>query len=744
MIKQIRKRINAVLGDFSIPWKLGALLFLPWFCLLWAAVILSGNLWSHFKQGRETERTVQTLIAAGNFVHEVQKERGLTNALLAGSGAATELSAQRAATDRSGAGSAELLAQVQDLRKRVDARALAAPEAFRQYTGIVGSALQLAHLKDLNTGAQGNLRALNLLQLAGESAAQERGFIAGLMAAGSYTPAQIARVHALGAQRAERLDQAAASAGDQLRPLLAPLLEARTDAEIDADLAALESRSQGPWGFTRDLWWRATTARLDRYHDGAQDLGSFLVKAAAAEAAAARLEFLLYTSALIFVFLFGVGLMAPAIAANLVRPIRTLTRIMRETDLGTRLTMHGKDEIGQLAQAFNSYQERNTGTIRKVNVESSRLASLAVALDSATGEMRSATAQVAEGSDAQRGVADQIAAAIHQFSRSIEAVAHSSSEALEMSAQARDLAMNGGQSGRASQEAMKQIQGTTSRILSAVQVIQEIARQTNLLSLNAAIEAAKAGELGAGFAVVADEIRKLAERSAGAAREIGTLIEEADRAVKRGVSDVESAAKALASIERQVQDLASLIEGIGQATREEAATGAEITRQVESSRLAAETNASGAVQLAASVDSVARSVDELSRAADVFAREMASFRLGDTSATLDTRSVIAAHQAWKGKLLAVIDGESTERLDPSEVGREDACALGKWIFGPDAPRGHASFDRMKERHAAFHTCAARILREAQGGRGAQAKEMIDSELNHVTREVIRLLNTVVS
>jgi methyl-accepting chemotaxis protein len=743
VIKLIRKRINALLRNVSIPKKLAVLQALPWISLLWAAVLLSQALWLHYSSGRATRATVQTAVQAGRVVHEIQKERGLTNALLSGNGQPEGVAAQRQATDAKLSGLKDSPApRLLDLRTKVDARSISAPDAFKEYTGIVSGLLSGTEFLSADAKADRGLRALNSLQLAGEAGAQERGFVNGLLAAGSYAPPQLARVHTLGALRNERMRVALEQTPASQKALVAPLAEEGAQASLATMLTELESRSQGPWSFTKEDWWKTATALLDQFHEAANTLGTSLAREAEAEASSARLEFLVYTTGLVMFFLFGVGILSPAISVNLVRPLRHLTQVMRDTDLSTRLNMRGKDEIGQLAQAFNGYQERNTATIRKVNLESSRLASLAVAIDSATGEMRSATDQVAQGSDAQRHAADQIAAAIHQFSRSLEEVARSASQALETSILARDLADQGGRSGQASQAAMREIQGTTGRILSAVQVIQEIARQTNLLSLNAAIEAATAGEFGAGFAVVAEEIRKLAERSGGAAREIGTLIQEADHAVKRGVDDVASAAQALSSIEAQVRDLAGLIEGIGQATKEEAATGAEITRQVESSRLAAETNASGAIELSATVDSMARSVDDLSRAADVFAREMASFRLGESAGALDANAVIAAHQAWKGKLLAVIDGKLTEQLDVGTVSRDDACGLGKWIYGPDARRSHPSFERMRERHAAFHTCAGRILRHAQGGEKAKAAELIESDLTPITREVIRLLGSV--
>lgn len=103
----------------------------------------------------------------------------------------------------------------------------------------------------------------------------------------------------------------------------------------------------------------------------------------------------------------------------------------------------------------------------------------------------------------------------------------------------------------------------------AVKVIQDIARQTNLLSLNAAIEAAKAGQHGKGFAVVAEEVRKLAERSGSAAKEIARLIEDSNLAVAQGQDTVQEAVTALGRIREHIAHLSHVSEAVGLAAHEQ-------------------------------------------------------------------------------------------------------------------------------------------------------------------------------
>lgn len=734
------------LQDVRISLKLALLMALPWAVLVVASWILGRQAWMerHFAQAAVT--TVQIAIDGGRAAAELQKERGLTNALLSGGGNRAQVLSQRGAADRCVAllPEKDRPRELNLLRGKIDSASIPAPEAFKAYSDMIGALLGRADLTSKDPAIDRGLAALRHLQLAGEAAAQERGLVNGLVAGGGYTPTQLARVQALGARRAERLQAALEQAPPAARVTISALLAAPAQGPVPAYLSELGGKANGPWSFSREAWWDAASARLNHIQGAAEALGGQIHDAASSAATRERTVLVSLLVTILLVFWMGVGVLYPAIARNVGRPLRSLAKTMQSSDLSTRLKMTGGDELGQLARAFNEYQQHNMNTIRKVNQESSRLASLAVSIDSATGEMRSATDQVAHGADTQRHVADQIASAVRSFSQSIEEVARSANEALDKAYTTRDLAGQGGTSGEASREAMRKIQGTTERILVAVRVIQDIARQTNLLSLNAAIEAAKAGAMGKGFAVVAEEIRKLAERSAGSAREIGALIAEADDVVQSGVTEVEASARALSEIEAQVKVLANLIEGIREATRAETSTSADIANQVEASRATAESNASSAIQLAASVESVGRSVDELARAADVFSREMGSFKLRDERETFDPQNAVSAHQAWKGRLLAVVHGSSQEKLNPDLVGRDDACLLGKWIHGPEAPRQRPGFERLQDRHARFHETAREVLLCAERKDRAEAERIIDSKLVPLTREVIKALGEVTS
>jgi methyl-accepting chemotaxis protein len=163
---------------------------------------------------------------------------------------------------------------------------------------------------------------------------------------------------------------------------------------------------------------------------------------------------------------------------------------------------------------------------------------------------------------------------------------------------------------------MEQIRDATSQVVKAVQVIQDIARQTNLLSLNAAIEAAKAGTMGKGFAVVAEEVRKLAERSRSAATEIAQLNERTQEAVAGGVEGMKVSLSNLETIRQRIDSIAGSIREIGSLSQAQAETSHDVTRRMTQTTDRLAQNASATQELSATVLEITRTSDDLASVAE--------------------------------------------------------------------------------------------------------------------------------
>ncbi|MFC4259779.1 methyl-accepting chemotaxis protein [Marinobacter lacisalsi] len=332
--------------------------------------------------------------------------------------------------------------------------------------------------------------------------------------------------------------------------------------------------------------------------------------------------------ALIFILLATVVVIVIAavlgglVGRTVTRPLARVSDMMREVaegdgDLTHRLPDEGNDELAVLCQRFNAFIAKIHGTIREVDETTRQVASAAEELSSVAEETR-ASVQV-QGSET-----DQIASAITEMAATIHQISKNANEVQQAGADADRLSREGGQTMAGSQQSVAQLSQNILESATAIEalaarsddiqkvldVIHEVTDQTNLLALNAAIEAARAGEHGRGFAVVADEVRQLARRSGESAGQIREMIDgftsETRSAVDRmrssqGLSDetverINHASSALSTIERSVEHIHDQVTQIAAAAEEQSQVAEEINKNVVRIVEAAQNSDAGVTQ----------------------------------------------------------------------------------------------------------------------------------------------------
>jgi methyl-accepting chemotaxis protein len=296
-------------------------------------------------------------------------------------------------------------------------------------------------------------------------------------------------------------------------------------------------------------------------------------------------------------------------------------------DLTRRAKVDGRDEFGTIASGLNSLAEglgRDIGTLSQV---AERIASGSTELAATTEEISAATHEISKGADQQREAMVKSTAALDQVSRSIAEVRASVQETARFSKDSLAMSAKGLEGARSSSHAMEAIQDSSSSVGRITGVIADIARQTNLLSLNAAIEAAKAGNQGKGFAVVAEEIRKLAERSGTAAKEIAQLIQESAERVKDGATSTQAVSEILVAMEANIRSLAEGSGLVSASVDGQTASCNEVVSAVGTTSQLTEQNASATVQLASTIQETSRTIDDLARQAAELHRLTSRFRV---------------------------------------------------------------------------------------------------------------------
>lgn len=281
---------------------------------------------------------------------------------------------------------------------------------------------------------------------------------------------------------------------------------------------------------------------------------------------------------------------------------KDLRYVTKNNDLSKRFKVQAYDEVGRISICLNDLfqaMEKIVYQIKEATIQ----------LTQVTGEIATSSSKISDG-------AQQQSAAFEELSSSVQSNAEYAKTANELSGEVKEGAQQGEQAISNTVDAMTELERNSGKMAEATEMITDIAEQTNLLALNAAIEAARAGEHGKGFAVVADEVRLLAEKSAVSAKEISSLIKVSLKNIELGVKVSQDAGQRMHQMAGNISKVAQSLESISEATQEQAAAMEQNASVTEVNANSSEVLASSAEEMSGQATTLQQMVSQFNVSSD--------------------------------------------------------------------------------------------------------------------------------
>jgi methyl-accepting chemotaxis protein-1 (serine sensor receptor) len=396
----------------------------------------------------------------------------------------------------------------------------------------------------------------------------------------------------------------------------------------------------------------------------AEALVQLQLDVAKGEFEAAQSRYVMVRNVAIIVMLAGV-LLAALIGYWLIRaivgPLNEAVRVAESVaagDLTQNIEVRSQDETGQLMQAMKNMNESLVHIVGQVRNGTETIAV-------ASREIATGNADLSSRTESQASSLEETASSMEELTSTVKQNAENARQANQLVGSTAEVAVKGGRVVGQVVDTMASIKDSSRKISDIIGVIDGIAFQTNILALNAAVEAARAGEQGRGFAVVASEVRNLAQRSAGAAKEIKALIEDSVGKVDAGGRLVDEAGKTMDEIVSSVKRVTDIMGEIAAASQEQSAGIEQVNQAITQMDNVTQQNSALVEEAAAAAESLQDQAGKLAEAVSVFRLEGGSYRPQAERPALENRTAakpksVPARMIASPKKLAAVSGSNEE------------------------------------------------------------------------------------